>query len=225
MIVRGGRPDDLVPKATPVWDFTSTRTLLHALQTNRIPGNIHFLLLDLEHWSLTPATEQANPVASARQAFQAAEKYGKYLIFTPAVDLVSAIEPNEHLAGSERYSSFDAQVVAPGVKVSNIFEIQSQQTEGTPFATIFAPEAIKVALSSHLHARVFAGLSTNPDGRRVTSTDLLELYLAAIKAGATGFWLNIPEAGVACPACGQAQPSVAVTFLEGLPVRSESSIK
>jgi hypothetical protein len=39
------------------------------------------------------------------------------------------------------------------------------------------------------------------------------LYQAAQSAGATGFWLNIPEASPECPRCGTPQTSVAVSFL------------
>jgi len=28
-----------------------------------------------------------------------------------------------------------------------------------------------------------------------------------------GYWLNIPQAGLACPACGTAKPTVAVRLL------------
>ncbi|MVU77410.1 hypothetical protein GPX89_09135 [Nocardia sp. ET3-3] len=63
---------------------------------------------------------------------------------------------------------------------------------------------------------VLAGLSTNPSGQTVTA-DQVHAALDATRSFVDGYWLNIPQAGTACPRCGTAQPQVAVTLLRQLP--------
>lgn len=136
------------------------------------------------------------------------------MIFTPAVDLMSVVQPG--LSASARFTAFERLIVAPGAAASDAFEVQSQQTEGTSAAASFVANAIAVARVAHPGAPVLAGLSTNPDGRHVTPGDLLALYHAAAAAGASGYWLNIPETSRECPRCGLPQTSIAVAFLQNL---------
>lgn len=212
----GSTPDPLVPKATPAADFTSAAALVAALQQKKIPARVKYLVLDLEAWPLTPIDEQHDPIAAARRALAAAHGAGKQVIFTPAFDLLHVLEPGRPPSPTAQLRMFERDVVVPGATASDVLEIQSQQTEGTPLATIFAPSAIKAAHSARPGERVLAGLSTNPGGRRVTPANLHQLYAAAVAGGASGFWLNIPESGALCPRCGIAQPEVAVQFLEQL---------
>jgi len=214
LLLGRGRVDKFVPHASPAVVFTSEVARADALSAGRVPAAVTWILLDLEHWPLTPADEQADPVAALRKVTALAHSRGKKVLFTPAVDLLSVLAPGT--PGSARFATFDRLVVGPGAAAADGFEVQSQQTEATPSAATFVSAAIATARAAHPGAPVLAGLSTNPDGRRVTAADLMAVYLAARSAGATGFWLNIPETSAECPRCGIPQAPVAVTFLRAL---------
>jgi hypothetical protein len=214
LVLGQGRVDDLVPRASPAMVFTSETSLAAALDAGQVGAAVRWVLLDLEDWPLTPASEQADPIGALRAAIAAAHAHGKKVLFTPAVDLLTVMAPGT--AASARFATFDRLVAGPGARLADGFEVQSQQTEGTASATTFAAQAAGAARAAHPGAPVLAGLSTNPDGRRVTATDLMTLYQAAAAAGVSGFWLNIPEASPECPRCGAPQTAVAVAFLRTL---------
>jgi len=79
----------------------------------------------------------------------------------------------------------------------------------------FVKEAAEQARSVNPKVIVFAGLSTNPNGRHVTPKDLYDAVLAT-RNDVAGYWLNIPGGGAACPKCGEPQPQVAVELLKML---------
>jgi hypothetical protein len=214
LLVSQGRPDLLAPRASLAFDFTSARALISALDHNLVPADVAYLLLDLERWPLTPLDEQRNPIGVLKEAISDAHARGKCVIFTPALDLVGAVDPG----GSESsiQATFERLIVRQGAAVSDLFEIQAQHTEDSPLATRFAPELISVARAVSPREPVFVGLSTNPNGQHVSALDLLELYHASAAAGASGYWLNIPRSGAECPKCGMPQAHVAVKFLLAL---------
>jgi len=207
--------NQVAPKASPAADFTSAAALVQALKSGRIPASAPYVVLDLEAWPLTPLAEQRNPIAAAEVAARAAKAAGKRLIFTPGVDLVRILT-GQRLHGAALSAAYGRLLAGPGAAVSDVFEIQAQSTEGTPEAASFTSTALRAARAAHPGVPVLVGLSTNPSGRRVTPEDLLQLARVALRAGADGFWLNVPEAGRACPRCGTAQPQVAISFLEQL---------
>jgi hypothetical protein len=214
LLLGRGRVDQFLPHASPAMVFTSESSLAAALSAGRVPSAVTWVLLDLEHWPLTPPGEQADPIGALRQAVAVARLHGKKVLFTPAVDLLSVLAPGTPAAA--RFTAFDQLIAGPGAAVADGFEVQSQQTEATPDAAAFVSAAIAAARAARPGAPALAGLSTNPDGRRVTAADLLAVYRAARSAGATGFWLNIPQASAACPRCGTPQTAVAVAFLRAL---------
>lgn len=214
LLLGRGRVDRFLPHASPAMVFTSETSLAGALSAGQVPSVAAWILLDLEHWPLTPADEQADPIGTLRKAVAVAHAHGKKVLFTPAVDLLSALAPGTPAAA--RFTTFDRLLAGPGAAVADGFEVQSQQTEATPSATTFVSEAIAAARAARPGAPVLAGLSTNPNGRLVTAADLLAIYRAARSAGAGGFWLNIPQAGTECPRCGTPQAPVAVAFLRAL---------
>lgn len=211
----GRSSDPVAPEARAAADFTSAAALTQALRSGRIPATVPDLVLDLEAWPLTPQGEQRDPIAAARAALRAATSAGKRLIFTPGTDLLRSLT-GRRLQGAALSAAYDRLLAGPGAAVSDIFEIQAQGTEGSPNAPGFTSAAIRAARAAHPGIPVLVGLSTNPSGRRVSPQDLLALAQAALHAGASGFWLNVPQAGPACPRCGSAQPQVAISFLEDL---------
>lgn len=204
----------LASSATPVADFTSAAAAARALESGHVPTSVHYLLLDLEAWPLTPKSEQVAPIAAAREVLRLAHRYSKKVIFAPALDLLQQTAPGQR---SERadWEYYDRMLAGPGAEASDVFEIQAQSTEGSPYAANVTEAALGAAERAHPGEPVLVGLSTNPDGRTVSPEDLLTIYDATDRSAA-GYWLNIPEAGTACPRCGKAQPEVAVTFLEDI---------
>ncbi|MDG3009888.1 hypothetical protein G4X40_06975 [Rhodococcus sp. D2-41] len=203
-----------LPQSSTAFSFPSADALVAALDTGQVPDSTRWLLLDLERWTRTPQAEQQDPIGALRRAVAAAHAHGKQVLFTPGVDLMGTLRPG--LSGVARYGAFIESVVSPGAAVADAFEVQSQSTEATGAATTFVGAAVAAARSAHPGAPVLAGLSTNPNGRRVQPGDLVAVYRAARSAGATGFWLNVPNGGTACPNCGAAQPQVAVAFLQAI---------
>ncbi len=213
ILIGANKSNSLVPNASLAADFTSVTALESAVENNEIPASVHYLILDIEAWSFTPKTEQEFPIQAAKGAFSAAKSDGKVLIFTPATDLVKVLI-GHRLTGQALINAYSDLIARPGAKVSDIFEIQAQGTEGTVLSNSFASSVASTVQSVNNSVPYLIGLSTNPDGRQVTSSDLLDLVESV--PNASGFWLNVPKAGTACPKCGQAQPKVAVEFLEKL---------
>ncbi|WAC55539.1 hypothetical protein [Gordonia sp. SL306] len=213
MLMRKVHANSHLPDATPTFNFRSATDLATALNTGQVPDSMHWLLLDLEAWSLTPKSEQRDPIGALRRAEDVAHRYGKGVIFAPAVSLMNVLAPG--LSGDALYRAFIDRLVTPGAAIADGFEIQAQRTEATEYATSFVTAAVAAAHAANPDgAPVLVGVSTNPNGRQVTADDMIEVYNAAKTAGATGYWLNIPGGGAECPNCGEPQHNVAVEFLE-----------
>ncbi|MYR08145.1 hypothetical protein GTV32_18390 [Gordonia sp. SID5947] len=213
LLVQHVYTNSYLPEGTPTFNFRGAADLARALRAGEIPDSMHWVLLDLEASSLTPERDQRDPIGALRRAQDVAHRYGKSVIFTPAIDLMNVLEPG--LSGDALYRAFIDRLVTPGAAIADGFEIQSQRTEATEYATSFVKAAVQAAYAANpAGAPVLAGVSTNPNGRQVTADDMLEVYNAAKAAGATGYWLNIPGGGDECPNCGEPQYEVAVEFLK-----------
>jgi hypothetical protein len=213
VLVSQGKPDSLVPDASPALYFTSAAAMVAALRANQVPPTVKYLLLDLERWPLTPVSEQRDPIGTLKWAAPVVHAYDRCLVFAPAVDLVGVQYPGAR--GQGLYSLFDSSIVGPGAALADVFVVQSQHSEGTRYAGSLAPQAIRAARAAH-RVPVLAGLSTNPNGRRVSAADLLAVYRASMLGGSAGFWLNIPQTDAECSRCGMPQPQVAVAFLRAV---------
>jgi hypothetical protein len=214
LLVSHGTTDSLVPNATLAFYFTSAQAAEQAVLKNQVPAGVRYLLVDLERWSLTPPGEQSDPIGAVRSVTTVAHEHGKCVIFAPAVDLVGVTHPG--LGGTALYTEFDQTMVGPGAGQADVFAVQAQHTEGTRYASSFAPKAIQTAKAARHAEPVLVGLSTNPNGRRVSLADMLAVYRASAAAGTAGYWLNIPESNAECPRCGYPQTSLAVAFLKAL---------
>ncbi|GAA3713439.1 hypothetical protein [Gordonia hankookensis] len=213
MLVRNVDAHSDLNDATPTLNFRSATDLATALSTGQVPDSMHWLLLDLEAWSLTPIPEQRDPIGALRRAEDVAHRYGKSVIFAPAISLMNVLAPG--LSGDALYQAFIDRLVTPGAAIADGFEIQAQRTEATEYATSFVTAAVAAAHTANPgSAPVLVGVSTNPNGRQVTADDMVEVYNAAKIAGATGYWLNIPGSGAECPNCGEPRYRVAVEFLQ-----------
>jgi hypothetical protein len=210
LIGKRGRTDPLVPAASLIESFTDFASMQQALGSGQVPPSVSYVLLDLEHWQFTPVAEQLRPFQDAQNARQLAHRFGRKLIFAPAVNL-APLQPGSR--SGDRFQQFlNLDFAGQGATVSDVFEIQAQQTEGTSEASTFAVAAARQAKAAAA-IPVLVGIGTNPAGRSVTEQDIAAVA-DSVKAVADGYWLNIPQGGAKCPTCGTPQPAVAVQFLQ-----------
>ena len=193
------------------YDFRSVSQLQAALSQGLAPG-VSELLYDPEHWPYTPLAEQVDVPAAAGRAALLAEHAGLGLIVAPATDLAEVLEPGRPVA-----PAFLSSGVLPGVSAAaDAVEIQAQGMESDPaLYAAYVREAAAQIRSANPRVELFSGLSTNPSGKAVTVGELLRA-VSLTRDVVSGYWLNIPSGGAACPRCGKAQPQVAVSLLRDL---------
>lgn len=199
--------------ATRTATFTSYATLRTTLAGRGLPRGTRAVLYDDEDWSLTPKAEQRNP--AKYEALAAALVHARHLLFvsTPATTLTDVLAPGD----TDHYAAYLTLDLAGGAaRDADVVDIQAQGSE-TDIATYvsFVRAAAAQAHRANPRVVVLAGISTNPSGQKVTSTQFAAAA-EAVRPFVAGFWLNVPAAGTACPRCGTPQPQVAVPFLRSL---------
>jgi hypothetical protein len=199
------------PQATTIETFDSYATFLSAVQNKQIASNVKAILYDDEDWVLSPLNEQQSPVNYAQKAANLAHNHNLKLIFTPAVDLTQILAPGS----SNRYSAFiGLDILGRAAPYVDVIEIQAQGAQGTSEYATFVKQAV-AQIDKVKHGRIFAGMSSEPDGRYVSVTQLKSDYNAT-NGSVNGYWLNIPKKSVACPGCGTGNPQIALTYLQSL---------
>jgi hypothetical protein len=179
---------------------------------SRLSPRITMILYDPEHWSFTPRAQQMAVGPSVRQAGTLAHRAGRELIATPATNLAVS-RPDGESAASAFLQTNDLAEAASG---ANWVEIQAQGLERDPGKyAAYIGQAVRQIRHGNPAAVIYAGLSTNPSG---PSVDLAELIADAklTSREVSGYWLNVPTQGTACPRCGQPQPQLAIELLESL---------
>jgi hypothetical protein len=107
-------------------------------------------------------------------------------------------------------------IARSAARYADVYEIQAQSSEANlELYTRFVKAAAAQAREANPKVQVFAGLSTNPSGKQVTSQQLYDA-VQATRGEVDGYWLNIPAGGAYCPKCGEPQPQVAVELLRRL---------
>jgi hypothetical protein len=177
-----------------------------------LPPRISMILYDPEHWQFTPLSEQLAPGAAARTAASLARAGGRQLIVAPATNLAQVTAPGASTA-SAFIQTDDLGKMAPS---ANWVEIQAQGLERDPerYAS-YVRQAVSQIRSASSAAIIYAGLSTNPSDPPVTAAELIA-DVRLTSAEVTGYWLNIPGSGTACPACGLPRPQIGLQVLERL---------
>jgi hypothetical protein len=193
--------------------FTSYATLRTALADGTLPRGTRAVLYDNEDWTLTPVNEQRNP--AKYEALAAALAHAHHLLFvsTPATTLTDRLAPGatDHYAAYLRLG-----LAASAARYADAIDIQAQGSEAD-LATYaaFVRSATQQARAANRHVLVFAGISTNPDGQQVTAAQFAAA-VNAVRRYVSGFWLNVPAGGTACPRCGTPRPQVALPLLRSL---------
>lgn len=170
------------------------------------------VIVDLENWPRTPLPQRRDPVEAYRRAAEIAKKHHQWLVATPATDLVRSIDPDYRGKIYPKFVKLHlAERIAPYARV---YEIQAQGAERNPaLYRSFVVEVSQQVRQAHPGITVLAGLSTNPGGRPVPAS-VLERDIALTRGTVAGYWMNIPQAGRACPRCGKAHPEIAVQVLK-----------
>ena len=191
-----------------------TRSLQEIRQGIRdsLSPRISMILYDPEHWSFTPIVEQSAVGTSTRTAAAITHGAGRELIAAPATNLAQVTTPGESTATAFLQTS-DLEKVAAS---ANWVEIQAQGLERNPSRyAAYIEEALGQIRLGNASAVVYAGLSTNPSGPPVSAAELVE-DVRLTSSVVSGYWLNIPSQGTACPRCGQPQPQIAIDLFESL---------
>jgi hypothetical protein len=204
-------------RAVPAATFPSYAALESALEGGHLPKEVKAILYDNESWQFTPPAEQHDIARFEKLAADAVHRRGLLLIATPAVDLTRVLSPQATIGRYDEYLRLG--IAGDAARYADIYEIQAQGSLGDlALYTRFVKEAAAQARAANPKITVFAGLSTNPNGRRVTPKDLYDAVMAT-RGDVAGYWLNIPGGGPSCPKCGEPQPQVAVELLKLLTPR------
>jgi hypothetical protein len=205
-------------RALPTATFPSYAVLAKALEGGQLPAEVKAIIYDNESWTFTPPEEQHDLERFEKLAADAIHGAGRILIATPAADLVPVLSPQ--IERGKRYDEYLRLGIARmAARWADVYEVQAQGSEDNlPLYTRFVKGAAAAAREANPKVRVFAGLSTNPSGKRVTAKQLYDA-VEATRGAVDGYWLNIPGGGAYCPKCGEPQPQVAVDLLRMLDER------
>lgn len=206
-ILRPGQPLLAGFTARAVVTFSSAAALAGAVRQGQVPRDAYGVLYDPEVWSFTPAAEQRDPVAAARQAAAAAHARGLRLIVAPALNLTTVLGSKGSAPRWRQY--LDLRLAAQLAGVADVVELQAQSLErDTATYTSFVRAAAAQARAARPGVTVLAGLSANPPGAPVTSQHLADV-IQATRSLVDGYWLNIPGQGPRCPGCRPPAPGLA----------------
>lgn len=201
--------------AIDTWNFNrgaSVKSLPQMEAATTATPRAETVLYDPEAWPFTPTSEQLDPVGASRTAQEIATSAHTSLIAAPALDLMKVLYPG--MAATTAYISKDM----PGQLARNLsaLDIQAQSLEASPASYArFVRAAVAEARAINPSVRIYAGLSTNPDGKTVTSQELYQ-DIQATSADVYGYWLNVPSGGTYCPSCGTPKPEIAIDLLSEL---------
>jgi hypothetical protein len=202
-------------RCTPTDTFTSYAAIRQALESGKAPDEVKAIIYDNESWQFTPSEEQHDLNRFEKLAAEVIHRHGRIMIATPAADLVPVLSPSVQKGG--RYDEYlRLNIAQSAARFADVYEIQAQGSEDNlALYTRFVKTAAAQARAVNSKVLVFAGLSTNPSGKKVTPRQLYNA-VQATRGDVDGYWLNIPGGGAYCPKCGEPQPGVAVELLRML---------
>jgi hypothetical protein len=202
-------------RSSPTATFTSYAALRQALENGQVPAEVKAIIYDNESWEFTPSEEQHDLDRFEKLAAEIIHRHGRLFIATPAADLVPVLSPSVQKGG--RYDEYLRLGIAQSAaRYADVYEIQAQGSEDNlTLYTRFVKAAAAQARAANPKVLVFAGLSTNPSGKKVTSRQLYDA-VQATRAAVDGYWLNVPGGGAYCPKCGEPQPQIAIELLRML---------
>lgn len=175
------------------------------------PGAV---LYDPEDWVYTPSAERVRWALYASRFVDLARSRSETPILAPGLDLVKALASGAGSLASRYLGLGIPREMAQALgRVRGVLEIQAQSQERSvsAYRSLVAGAVRQIRATGSL-AEILAGLSANPGGGPVTSTEL-EADVRATDRLVSGYWLNIPEPGGSCPECAAPDPELGATVL------------
>ncbi len=205
----------------PAWDavivrsFTSFADMERAFARDAI-GTARAILYDNEAWEFTPEAEQRDPGRYTEAAARLARERGLAFIAAPAVNLTRA----GRRAFERPYDAYlRLGLAASSARNADVYVVQAQGSErAVPRYASFVRSAARQARAANARVLVFAGISTNPSGQRV-SADAILRAIDAVRDEVDGFWFNVPHPGPYCPKCNDFRPDLAIDVVRQLAAR------
>lgn len=199
--------------AQTVRSFTSYKAIRSAFDSKAIGPDVRAILYDNEGWEFTPREEQADPARFTRAAAALVHRHRLLLITAPAVDLTRTLAPGPE----KRYDAYlRLNLAADAARYADVYDIQAQGSQrNVKRFSAFVRAAAAQARAANPKVLIFAGISTNPSGQRVTSDDIVRAIDATRKT-VDGYWFNVPMPGKYCPNCNDFRPDVAIAVLRGI---------
>jgi hypothetical protein len=219
-VMRGPR----VTRVTPEWkaisfvSFAKFDALREGLQNGKVGPDIRGVMYDYEKWQFTPEEEQRDSARYVKQAADLVHARGLEFLTAPALNLVTAMEPEDGglpaKNGERRYEAYlRLGIAATAARYADVFDIQAQGFERNPerYAD-FVRRAAAQARQANPRVVVLAGVSTQPSGQDVSADDILNA-IAATRDVVDGYWFNIPQPSEYCPGCREFRPDIAIEVL------------
>jgi hypothetical protein len=199
--------------AVLIRSFTNVNAIRRALDSGRIGGGVRAIMYDNEHWKFTPMAEQMDPAKAIQQAAALVHAHGLLFISAPAVDLTRVLAPGPE----KRYAAYlRLGLASEAARYADVYDIQAQGSEKhVPQYSAFVRAAAAQARAANPKVIVLAGISTNPNGQRVTADDILGA-INATRGFVDGYWLNVPKPSEYCPGCTEFRPDLAIDVLRRL---------
>lgn len=200
---------------------TTPGSLLYALDNDKVPAGVTYLLYDDEAWNATPIAEQQDPALYMSLFVQAAHDYGYGAMLAPAVDLTTAMPC--YKASAPDWANYLDDCDVPEIAAEagpDVYELQSQRFEDDLSSgsdcdcfAWFVDQAAQQAADVDPFVAVYAGLASDHEGVISTPANLYEDTVAT-ENDVSGYWLNVPQQSGACPSCTPGgAPQVAAGYL------------
>jgi hypothetical protein len=200
------------PSAIPTATFTNEAALASAVGSGALAPGTRAVVLDLEHWSRTPLSQQRQPGVYIRLAAQLAHEYGVLLVADPATNLALARSPDTR--PSQQYAQFIKQrIAANAARYADVLELDARgsDTSGSDYAA-FVQAASSQALGTAPDVTLLASLSSGPPKPALRSPgNLLDAALAT-RWLVSGYQLN-DFRRAACNRCSMSPAALAGAFL------------
>ena len=200
-------------RAISVRSFTSYRAIERALSNGSVISNARAILYDNEGWKFTPEDEQRNPARYMKMAAEIVHGKGLMFIAAPAVTLVKRLAP----PSEKRYDAYvRLEIAADAARYADVIDIQAQGSEkNVRLFSNFVQRAAEQARTANPKVLVLAGISTNPNGQRVTAEEV-HRAIVSTQPYVDGYWFNVPSRNEYCPGCTDFRPDIAIDVLRML---------
>jgi hypothetical protein len=191
------------------------------------PSNagLRTILVDLEHWSGTPPSDQENPEASTRECHELAHQDYRHIsvIAVPAIDLMSQLNPE--FDGTQYQSAIHYDLEGKLATAADSIDVQLENIEDKPDEF---EETLRTMVHQIREARmranlkpdipIYVGLSTGIVNKPIPTDVLVNVLKEDVRRThgvVTGYWMAIPPKNL-CSGCGEQKPEVAVKLLQSL---------